>query len=48
MDKQASKVLGLDWNNVPHIRLVDESFSQVKKEDNIDNLIGKVIENTNK
>src|SRR3989338_7853149 len=26
MDKQASKLLGLDWNNVPHIRLVDESF----------------------
>src|SRR3989338_5656201 len=44
IDKQASKVLGLDWNNVPHIRLVDESFSQVKKEDNIDSLIGKVAE----
>ncbi|MSS74187.1 hypothetical protein EXS72_00930 [Candidatus Pacearchaeota archaeon] len=45
MDKQATKVLGFDWNRVPHIRLVDESFSPVKKEESVDNLIGKVPEN---
>ncbi len=45
MDKQAAKVLSLDWNNVPHIRLVDESFSQVRKEEGVENLIGKVVEN---
>ena len=45
MDKQAAKTLGLDWNNIAHIRLVDESFSQVKKEDVVENLIGKVVEN---
>lgn len=41
MDKQAAKLMGVDWNNVAHIRLVDESFSQVKKEETVDNLIGK-------
>lgn len=45
MDKQASKVLGLDWNNIAHLRLVDESFSAVKKEEGVENLIGKVPEN---
>ena len=45
MDKQASKVLGHDWNRIPHLRLVDESFSPVKKEETVDNLIGKVPEN---
>ncbi len=45
MDKQAAKVLGHDWNRIPHLRLVDESFSPVKKEEGVDNLIGKVPEN---
>lgn len=45
MDKQAAKVLGFDWNRVPHLRLVDESFSPVKKEETVDNLIGKSPEN---
>ncbi len=45
MDKQAAKVLGLDWNNIPHIRLVDESFSQIKKEEGVDHLVGKTPEN---
>lgn len=40
MDKQAAKLFSLDWNNVPHIRLVDESFSQqLPKEDAVENLI---------
>jgi hypothetical protein len=33
MDKQAAKVLGLDWKNIPHLRLVDESFSSSKKKE---------------
>ena len=42
MDKQASKLLGLDWNNVPHIRLVDESFSLARpKGQEIEALIDK-------
>lgn len=41
MDKQACKLFGLDWNSVPHIRLVDESFSQIPKEEGVENLIGK-------
>ncbi len=45
MDKQAAKVMGHDWTRIPHIRLVDESFSPVKKEETVDNLIGKVPEN---
>ncbi|MGV8142915.1 MAG: DUF362 domain-containing protein [Candidatus Pacearchaeota archaeon] len=45
MDKQAAKVMGQDWNRIPHLRLVDESFSPVKKEETVDNLIGKVPEN---
>ncbi len=40
MDKQAVKVLGFDWNRIPHIRLIDESFSPIKKEETVDNLIG--------
>ncbi|MEK6908620.1 MAG: DUF362 domain-containing protein [Nanoarchaeota archaeon] len=44
MDKQATKLFGLDWNNVPHIRLVDESFSQVPKEEGVEKLIGKTAQ----
>ena len=45
MDKQAAKVLGLDWRQVPHIKLVDESFSPAKKEESVDHLIGTTPEN---
>jgi uncharacterized protein (DUF362 family) len=45
MDKQSAKLMGFDWNKIPHIRLVDESFSPIKKEEDIDNLIGKIPEN---
>lgn len=41
MDKQAAKLFGLDWSNVPHIKLVDESFSPVPKDDGVEKLIGK-------
>ncbi|MEK6915811.1 MAG: DUF362 domain-containing protein [Nanoarchaeota archaeon] len=41
MDKQVSKLLGLDWNTIPHIRLADESFSQPPREESVDNLIKK-------
>ena len=42
MDKQAAKLFGLDWNDIAHIRLVDESFSQIpKEEDGVEKLIGK-------
>jgi len=42
MDKQAAKIFGLDWNNIQHIKLVDESFSPITKEDGVEKLIGKV------
>ncbi len=44
MDKQAAKVLGLDWRQVPHIKLIDESFSPAKKEESVDHLIGTTPE----
>lgn len=33
MDKQGAKLLGIDWRNVPHLRLVDDSFSSGENED---------------
>ncbi len=45
MDKQAAKVLGLDWRQVSHLRLIDESFSPPKKEESVDKLIGATPEN---
>ena len=45
MDKQAAKVLGLDWRQVSHLRLIDESFSTAKKEEGVDQLIGTTPEN---
>lgn len=43
MDKQATKLYGLDWNNIPHIRLVDESFNaSPPKAEGVDHLVGKV------
>lgn len=46
MDKQAAKVLGLDWNKVAHLRLIDESFSPGKTtEESVDHLIGKTLDN---
>ena len=45
MDKQAAKVLGLEWNKVAHLRLIDESFSTSKKEEGVDHLIGTTPEN---
>lgn len=42
MDKQATKIFGIDWNDVPHIRLVDESFNQVQKIESVDHLVGKL------
>lgn len=46
MDKQATKLFGLDWNNIPHIRLVDESFNQAPKVESVDHLVGKLPENS--
>ncbi len=40
MDKQAAKVLGLDWNQVQHLRLIEESFSSEIKTDGVEHLIG--------
>ncbi len=48
MDKQAAKVLGLDWRQVPHLKLIDESFSPSKKEESVDHLIGATPENKGK
>jgi len=36
MDKQASKLLGIDWKEVGYIKLVDESFSEKDKDKNTD------------
>ncbi len=44
MDKQAAKVLGLEWHQVPHLKLVEESFSPAKKEEGVDYLIGATPE----
>jgi uncharacterized protein (DUF362 family) len=33
MDKQAAVMLGKDWKSVAHLRLIDESFSGVKREE---------------
>jgi len=34
VDKQAAKLLGLEWKDVPHLRLVEETFLEdAKKED---------------
>lgn len=41
MDKQAAKLFGMDWKDIPHVRLVDESFSQVHKEEGVEKLIDK-------
>ena len=41
IDKQAAKLLNLEWKNVEHLRLIDESFSERKKSGKIDNLIGE-------
>ena len=32
MDKQAAKALGLNWQNIQHLRLIEESFLPKKKE----------------
>lgn len=43
MDKQSAKSLGLNWKNLPHLRLIDESFNpQIRDNGNIDNLINEV------
>lgn len=40
MDKQAAKLMSLDWKNLPHLRLIDESMSYPNKEkEGIDSLI---------
>ncbi|MCH7568521.1 MAG: DUF362 domain-containing protein [Nanoarchaeota archaeon] len=40
IDKQAAKVLGLDWKSVGHLKLIDESFSDIRKIDKeVDNVI---------
>lgn len=41
MDKQAAKLLGLNWNSVSHLKLVDESHSEGKPDGDIDQLIGE-------
>jgi len=33
MDKQAAKALGLDWRNIEHLRIIDESLSGEKEEE---------------
>ena len=33
MDKQTAKLFGLDWRNIPHLRLLDESISSAKKKE---------------
>lgn len=38
MDKQSSKVLGLNWKNIPYLSLIEESTS-LQKDNKIDNLI---------
>lgn len=40
MDKQAAKAVGLDWNKLPHLHLINESFSESKKEDSVDKIVG--------
>ena len=43
MDKQASKLLGIDWRTLPHLKLIDESFSETKKvEKEVDELMGNM------
>lgn len=42
VDKQASKLLGLEWKDVGHLRLVEESFLQAEKADKKDELIPNV------
>ena len=39
MDKQAAKVLGLDWQEVDHLRLIDQTLSGEKEEINANELI---------
>jgi uncharacterized protein (DUF362 family) len=42
MDKQSSKALGLNWRNLQHLTLIDESFSQeVNKTQEVENLINE-------
>ena len=35
MDKQAAKLLDLDWKNIPHLRLIDESIVSAKKKEQV-------------
>lgn len=42
VDKQAAKLLGMEWKDIGHLRLVEESFLQQEKEDKKDDLIPNV------
>jgi uncharacterized protein (DUF362 family) len=48
MDKQSAKLLGFDWQNVQHLRLIDESFKTTDKQDGVDELLGVTPEQTKK
>jgi len=40
MDKQAAKALGVNWEETKHLKLIHDSFSERKSDEEIDNLIG--------
>ena len=39
MDKQAAKALGLDWQSIPHLKLLDQTLSGEKEEVTVEELI---------
>jgi uncharacterized protein (DUF362 family) len=41
MDKQSAKALGLNWKNLPHLRLIDESFNSSNSSNTADNLLNE-------
>lgn len=44
VDKNAAKLLGVDWRNVPHIKLVEEMFlAQSKKEEKLEETMPEVL-----
>ena len=43
IDKQAAKILGMEWKNVDYLRLIEESFQEkVNKEKKVDTILNVI------
>ncbi len=41
MDKQSAKAVGLEWNKLPHLNLINESFAEKPKEEAVDKIVSQ-------